>query len=136
MANQTCNCVNIPPHNQSDNMLSYYTVHLFKYLDGLARGTQYCLSRCFFGLTKLGTPNIEATMADQFCRYYLHIIQPIARESHRTTLFSLCVLHFVFSPVATFGNTLVIQALRKTSLLPANMRKLFLSLALSDLAVG
>ncbi|XP_068717162.1 melanocortin receptor 5-like [Montipora capricornis] len=76
-------------------------------------------------------------MADQFCRYYLDIIiEPIARESHRTTLFSLCVLHFVFSPVATFGNTLAIQALRKTSLLPANMRKLFLSLALSDLAVG
>ena len=38
--------------------------------------------------------------------------------------------------MATFGNTLAIQALRKTSLLPANMRKLFLSLALSDLAVG
>ena len=42
----------------------------------------------------------------------------------------------VFSPLATFGNTLAMQALRKSSFLPANMRKLFLSLALSDLAVG
>ena len=74
-------------------------------------------------------------MADQICRYSLDSIRQIA-ESHRTTLFSLCVLNFIFFPVATFGNTLAIQALRKTSLLPANMRKLFLSLALSDLAVG
>ena len=74
-------------------------------------------------------------MADQFCRRPLDEIRQIA-ESHRTTLFALCVLNFVFSPMATFGNTLAIQALRKTSLLPANMRKLFLSLALSDLAVG
>ena len=77
----------------------------------------------------------EVTMADQFCRHHLDEIRQIA-ESHRTTLFSLCVLNFVFSPMATFGNTLAIQALRKTSFLPANMRKLFLSLALSDLAVG
>ena len=79
----------------------------------------------------------EVTMADQFCRHRLDEIRQIA-ESHRTTLFALCVLNFVFSPMATFGNTLAIQALRKTSFpsLPANMRKLFLSLALSDLAVG
>ena len=74
-------------------------------------------------------------MADQSCRHHLDEIRQIA-ESHRTTLFALCVLNFVFSPMATFGNTLAIQALRKTSFLPANMRKLFLSLALSDLAVG
>ena len=74
-------------------------------------------------------------MEEQFCRHHLDEIGPIP-ESHRTTLFSLCVLNFIFSPVATFGNTLAIQALRKTSLLPANMRKLFLSLALSDLGVG
>ncbi|XP_068705215.1 adenosine receptor A3-like [Montipora foliosa] len=74
-------------------------------------------------------------MADQFCRHHLDEIRQIA-ESHRTTLFSLSVLNFIFLPVATFGNTLAIQALRKTSLLPANMRKLFLSLALSDLGVG
>ena len=74
-------------------------------------------------------------MADQFCRHHLDEIRKIA-ESHRTTLFSLSVLNFIFPPVATFGNTLAIEALRKTSLLPANMRKLFLSLALSDLGVG
>ena len=74
-------------------------------------------------------------MADQFCRQNLDQLQQIA-DSHRTTLFALYVLNFVFSAMATFGNTLAIQALRKTSFLPANMRKLFLSLALSDLAVG
>ena len=77
----------------------------------------------------------EVTMANQFCRHRLHEIRQIA-ESHRTTLFALCVLNFVFSPMAIFGNTLAIQALRKTSFLPANMRKLLLSLTLSDLAVG
>ncbi|XP_068735643.1 melanocyte-stimulating hormone receptor-like [Montipora capricornis] len=74
-------------------------------------------------------------MADQFCRHNLDQLRQIA-ESNRTTLSALCVLNLVFSPLATFGNTLAIQALRKTSFLPANMRKLFLSLALSDLAVG
>ena len=57
-------------------------------------------------------------------------------ESQKTALFSLCVLHFVFSPVATLGNALAIRALWKASSLPANLRKLLLSLAFSDLAVG
>ncbi|XP_068735642.1 adenosine receptor A2b-like [Montipora capricornis] len=74
-------------------------------------------------------------MADQFCRHKLDQLRQIA-ESNRTTLSALYVLNLVFSLLATFGNTLAIQALRKTSFLPANMRKLFLSLALSDLAVG
>ncbi|XP_068705216.1 adenosine receptor A2b-like [Montipora foliosa] len=74
-------------------------------------------------------------MADQFCKHKLDQLREIA-ESNRTTLSALFVLNLVFSPMATFGNTLAIQALRKTSFLPANMRKLFLSLALSDLAVG
>ena len=49
---------------------------------------------------------------------------------------SLCVLNFIFSPVATVGNILVIRALWKASLIPANIKKFFLSLAFSDLAVG
>ncbi|XP_068735644.1 adrenocorticotropic hormone receptor-like [Montipora capricornis] len=77
----------------------------------------------------------EVTMADQFCRHHLDEIRHIA-ESHRTTLFSLYVLNIVFSLMATFGSTLAIQALRKTLLLPTNIRKLLLSLAFSDLAVG
>ena len=42
----------------------------------------------------------------------------------------------VFSLVATLGNLLVIRALIKASTIPANVRKMFISLAFSDLAVG
>ena len=38
--------------------------------------------------------------------------------------------------MATLGNLLVIRALKKTSTIPATVKKLFLSLAFSDLAVG
>ena len=38
--------------------------------------------------------------------------------------------------MATFGNILAIRALFKASSIPANVKKLFLSLAVSDLAVG
>ncbi|XP_068737062.1 melanocyte-stimulating hormone receptor-like [Montipora capricornis] len=48
----------------------------------------------------------------------------------------MCYTLIVFSPAATFGNILAIRALWKASSLPANLRKMFLSLALSDLAVG
>ena len=74
-------------------------------------------------------------MADQFCVYELRGIRLIA-ESYSKALFSLCVLHFGFSPVATIGNVLAIRALWKASSLPANLRKLLLSLAFSDLFVG
>ena len=57
--------------------------------------------------------------------------------SHRRSFsFGLCVLNFVFSLVATLGNLLVIRALMKASTIPATIKKLFLSLAFSDLAVG
>ena len=74
-------------------------------------------------------------MADQFCSHHLHKIQQLS-GSHITTLFSVCVLNFVFSAVAIFGNILAIQALRKTSFLPANLRKFLLSLSFTDLGVG
>ena len=51
-------------------------------------------------------------------------------------MMTLCGLNFMFSPVAAVGNLLVIRALWKASSIPTNVRKLFLSLALSDLAVG
>ena len=51
-------------------------------------------------------------------------------------MFALCVLHFMFSPVAALGNILVIRALWKASSMPANIKKFFLSLVVSDLAVG
>ena len=74
-------------------------------------------------------------MVQKACAEFLGLIQRLV-GFYRTTLFSLYVLHFVFSPVATFGNILAIHALWKVSSLPANLRKMFLSLALSDLAVG
>ena len=74
-------------------------------------------------------------MADQFCSYHLNEIRQIS-GSHINTLFSLCVLNFVFSAVAILGNILAIQALRKTLFLPVNLRKFFLSLSSTDLAVG
>ena len=57
--------------------------------------------------------------------------------SHRRSfLLGFCVLNFVFSLVATLGNLLVIRALMKNSAIPATVKKLFLSLTFSDLAVG
>ena len=74
-------------------------------------------------------------MAEGFCSYHLNGLGQLA-QFHRTSLFSLCALHFIFSPVATVGNILVIRALWKAPLIPANIKKFFLSLAVSDLAVG
>ena len=74
-------------------------------------------------------------MDENFCKDSSNLLRQFA-ESQNTALFSLCVLHFVFSPVATLGNCLAIRALWKASSLPANLRKLLLSLAFSDLAVG
>ena len=57
--------------------------------------------------------------------------------SHRRSFFlGFCVLNFVFFLVATLGNLLVIRALMKNSTIPATVKKLFLSLAFSDLEVG
>lgn len=51
-------------------------------------------------------------------------------------LMSLCIMNLVFSIIAVLGNLLVICALWKASLIPRSLRKLFLSLAFSDLLVG
>ena len=74
-------------------------------------------------------------MAEQTCTLFLD--RWIKLVSHRRS-FSLgfCVLNFVFSFVATVGNLLVIRALMNNSTIPATVKKLFLSLAFSDLAVG
>ena len=74
-------------------------------------------------------------MAEEFCDYHLKELEQLV-QFHGTTVSSLCVLNFVFSPVAAFGNILVIRALWKASSMPANIKKFFLSLAVSDLAVG
>ena len=74
-------------------------------------------------------------MAEEFCSYHLNGLEQLV-QFHGTAVYSLCVLNFVFSPVAAFGNILVIRALWKASSMPANIKKLFLSLAVSDLSVG
>ena len=75
------------------------------------------------------------TMAEQKCTRFLDFW--ITLVSHRRSFFlGFCVLNFVFSLVATLGNLLVIRALMKASTIPATVKKLFLSLAFSDLAVG
>ena len=74
-------------------------------------------------------------MAEQNCNRYLDYFVKLV--SH-TRSFFLCfsVLNFGFSLVATLGNLLVIRALMETSTIPGTVKKLFLSLAFSDLAVG
>ena len=51
-------------------------------------------------------------MAEGFCSYHLNELGQLV-QFHGTAVSSLCVLNFVFSPVATFGNILVIRALLK-----------------------
>lgn len=52
--------------------------------------------------------------------------------------FSLCVivLDLLISPLTILGNALILCVLWKTSSIPDNMKRLFLSLTLSDFAVG
>ena len=53
-------------------------------------------------------------MTEQFCKHMqVVLLQPV--ETQKTALFSLYVLHFVFSPVATLGNALAIRARWKAS---------------------
>ena len=74
-------------------------------------------------------------MAEQFCTRALYSLVQVVHH-RRSSLLALCVLDFVFSVVATLENLLVIRALMKASTIPATVKKLLLSLAFSDLAVG
>ena len=74
-------------------------------------------------------------MAEEFCTRALYSLVQVVRH-RRSSFLALCVLDFVFSVVATLENLLVIRALMKASTIPATVKKLFLSLAFSDLAVG
>ena len=74
-------------------------------------------------------------MAEQNCKRYLDYFVQLVFDT-RSFFHGFCVLNFVFSLVATLGNLLVIRALMKTSTIPATVKKLFLSLTFSDLAVG
>ena len=72
-------------------------------------------------------------MAEQFCTRALYSLVQVVHH-RRSSLLALCVLDFVFSVVATLENLLVIRALMKASKIPVTVKKLFLSLAFSDLA--
>ena len=74
-------------------------------------------------------------MAEQYCYRTLEGFLQLARY-RETFFFFLCVSDFVFSLVTSLGNILVIRALLKASSITANVKKLFLSLAFSDLGVG
>ena len=73
-------------------------------------------------------------MAKQYCTQRLDSWLKLVHHS-KSSILAFCVSHFTFSLVATLGNLLVIRALIKPSTIPANVKKLFLSLAFSDLAV-
>ena len=72
-------------------------------------------------------------MAEQYCNRKLEGFLQLARYTE-TLFFCLCVSEFAFSFVTSL--ILVICALMKASSIPANVKKLFLSLAFSDLGVG
>ena len=76
-----------------------------------------------------------SSMALQVCTEKLEQLKELFKLGG-TFMLTICVLNLIFSFVATFANLLVIHALWKASSIPTNLRKLFLSLAFSDLAVG
>ena len=74
-------------------------------------------------------------MAARFCTVELDEFKFVLFE-RETLILTLCVLILASSVVAIVGNLLVIRALCKASSIPAILKKLFLSLAISDLAMG
>ena len=74
-------------------------------------------------------------MATQFCNQELAKLAQVANH-HGALILTYCVLNLVFALVTSLGNILVICALWNASSIPANVKKLLLSLAFSDLLVG
>ena len=74
-------------------------------------------------------------MAGQFCIQKLEELAQLV-NLYRIFMLTICVLLLVFSFFTVLGNLFVIHAMWKASSIPANVKKLFLSLAFSDLAVG
>ena len=74
-------------------------------------------------------------MAAKFCTYNLNeLVQLVNFQEEFMVTF--CVLNLTFFFVASLGNLLVIRVLWKASSIPHAVRKLFLNLAISDLAAG
>lgn len=74
-------------------------------------------------------------MGALFCNQKLEEYHVLLHR-HRPVLMAFCVLNLGFAVLATVENVLVIHALRSSSTLPGNLKKMFLSLAFSDFAVG
>ena len=74
-------------------------------------------------------------MASQFCTQSLEKLAQLV-NLYRVFMLTICVLLLVFSFFTVLGNLLVIHAICKASSIPTNVKKLFLSLAFSDIAVG
>ena len=74
-------------------------------------------------------------MGALFCNQKLEEYHVLLHR-HRPVLVAFCVLNLGFAVLATVENVLVIHALRSSSTLPGNLKKMFLSLAFSDFAVG
>lgn len=74
-------------------------------------------------------------MGAKFCAQELEEFTVVLHH-HGTLMLTLCVLILAFSVVAILGNLLVIRALRKASSIPVTLKKMFLSLVVSDLAMG
>ena len=74
-------------------------------------------------------------MAEQYYTQRLDSWLKLVHHS-KSSILAFCVSHFTFCLVATPGNLLVVRALIKPSTIPVNVKKQFLSLSFSDLAVG
>ena len=74
-------------------------------------------------------------MSAQSCSRLLEELVTLVRNE-RDFMLTFSVLHLLCSPMAALGNVLVLHALSKSSSIPANAKKMFSSLACSDIAVG
>ena len=74
-------------------------------------------------------------MVSSFCSQKFEKFQELVLF-HATFVLNFTILNLTFSIVALVGNLLVISALWRTSSIPSTLRKLFINLAFSDLAVG
>ena len=74
-------------------------------------------------------------MVAEFCSKKLQELTALI-QFHPVISLSICVMNAIFTFVAIIGNLLVIRALWKASSITAILKRLFLSLAFCDLAVG
>ena len=74
-------------------------------------------------------------MAEELCKHNLEEYKTLV-HFYGTLVLSFAILNLIFAIVATFANILAIRALWKASSIPDILKKLYLSLAISDFGVG